>query len=176
MSRGPEFITLDREEQTLALPDFYAADAALPRQVERRQHALMHGWGGPPQVISCYIDDAGAGRTQYMLLRVPPYCQWMRWGVLGYDGWLCLLQTAVDTNGVTMGGNYRSLETAQWVWGSNETPAGSPPAADDTGRAVKVSSSLSATWQDVEVTVTVTGPGVGKGIRALAFYPVLSTT
>ena len=109
-----------------------------------------------------YMDDAGLGVTQYFLLRVPPYCQWMRWGVLGYDGFLVLLQTSADTNGVTMGGNYRSLETAQWVWGSNDTPAGSPPAADDTGRALKVSSTLSATSSSYR---TACLPSLGRRIR-----------
>lgn len=173
MSRTPEFISLDVVLPDESLPDFYAADAALPRQVERLQHALMHGWGGPPTAMSIYSNDGGVGgRTSHVLLRVPPYCQWMRWAALGHGEGAVLLTTADDTNGTLIGWRFSHMETALWVPGTNETGT----ALDATGRALKVSATLQANWQTVQVQVLLTGGGVPGGLRGLAFYPLLFTT
>ena len=59
-----------------------------------------------------------------------------------------------------------------WVQGSNETGT----AVDIAGRALKVSASLQANWQTVQVQVLMIGGGVDGGLRGLAFYPLLSTT
>ena len=173
MSRTPEFVSLDVVLPDESLPDFYAADAALPRQVERLQHALVHGWGGPPTAVSIFSRDGGiSGRTSHILLRVPPYCQWMRWEALGIGEGAVKLTTADDTNGTLLGWRFSNLESALWVQGSNETGT----AVDIAGRALKVSSSLSASWQTVQVQVLMIGGGTDGGLRGLAFYPLLFTT
>lgn len=173
MSRTPEFISLDVVFPDDSLPDFYAADATLPRLIERSQHALMHGWGGPPTSVSIFSRDGGlTGRTSHILLRVPPFCEWMRFEALGLGEGAVKLTTGADTNGTLLGWRFSTLESALWVQGSNETGT----AADFAGRALKVSTSLQAVWQTVQVQVLMIGGGVGGGLRGLAFYPLLFTT
>jgi len=167
--RAPEYITLDTVSPVESLADLHAAEAALPQRTERLQHALVHGWGGPPVARSIFVADVG---TRYILVRVPPYCRWMRWGVLGSGGSGVTLTTAVDTTGTSLFWSIASTEAAQWVLGSAETGT----VADFAARALEMLATEAAEWTTVLVRLYLFVGGAGIGLRGIVFYPVLSLT
>jgi len=172
MSRNAEYLTLDQLDLPSSLPDYYGAKAELVREIDRRQHALVMGWGGPPQSFSLTLNDNGT--QAFLLLRVPPYCQWMRYAVTGTGEAAVILTTTDDTNGTGTGWVSQSLETMRWTEGSNETGT----ALDQTGRALKVAAALVPDWSTCRVTLTLLKfAGVAStGLRGIVFYPRFDTT
>ena len=170
MSRNAEFLSLDQLDLPSSLRDFYAAKAELVREIDRRQHALVMGWGGPPQSFSLSQNDNGSRR--YVLLRVPPYCQWMRYSVIGTGQAAVILTTADDTNGTGTGWAAQALEAMRWTEGSNETGT----ALDLAGRALKVASALVPEWSTCRVAIDQVGGTNTTGLRGIVFYPRLDTT
>jgi hypothetical protein len=171
--RPPEYITLDATMPSESLNDNYAAEATLPRQIEKRQHALVHGWGGPPVARTVFVNDAGGGKVQYILVRVPPYCRFMRFGVLGTGNGAIHLATTADALGTWLFWNFTLYAGANWVFSSAEIDEAIPVSLD--GRCVKVSSTALSTWQTVMITLTVAG-GADQGVRGMAFIPMLELT
>jgi len=175
--RGAEYITLDEAMPTQALNDLYAAEATLPRQIEKRQHALVHGWGGPPISRVIYMSEGGLGGIeQEFLLRVPPYCQFMRFAILGYNSGAVRLITAVDTDGAWLSWNNTSYEGAEWVYGSsvielNYTDPVTMASVLIYDRAVKISTNSEPFWQTISINLTAAGE---DGLRGIMFYPMLN--
>jgi len=168
--RNPSWVTLDTATPADALNDMYPAEATLPLKADNAQHSLVHGWGGPPVARSVYMTDGGGGKTQHILVRVPPFTQWMRWGVLGSGVGYLWLTTAIDTDGTIQEWNFRSTEGAQWVRGSIDAVL----TYDVAGRALKVSATSLPSWQTVAVQmVLVLGEAPG-GLRGIRWSPILN--
>jgi hypothetical protein len=170
MSRPPQFdVSLDLLSRPASLEDYTAGDASIVRTIESRQHALVCGWGTPPQVVTLYSTTQLGGWTRQMLVRVPPYCTRMRVAVLGWNAWGTGLTfsvgalpatepfiTAVDA--VPM--------AAVWDEGSAEPASRGVPS-----KCLQVLAAPVAVWSTVVVTATQ-GSVAGQTL-AVAFYPVL---
>jgi hypothetical protein len=171
MTRTAEMMTVDLLAMPASLDDFYGARAELVREVDRRQHALVMGWGGPPMCFSLSTNDNSS--TYYLPLRVPPYCEWMRVAMIGSGRVAVILKTSFDTNGTALGWATLAIETARWVDGSNETGT----TLDFTGRALKVAAdSTSPAWSTCVVQLEQLGGTTSTGLRGIAFYPRFDTT
>jgi hypothetical protein len=170
MSRNAEYLTLDQLDLPSSLPDYYGAKAELVREIDRRQHALVMGWGGPPQSFAITMNDNGT--QAFLLLRVPPYCQWMRYAVIGTGQAAVILTTADDANGTGMGWASQSLETMRWTEGSNEIGT----VLDLAGRALKVATAVLPEWSTCRVVLSQLGGTTTTGLRGIVFYPRFDTT
>ena len=169
-ARPPQYdISLDTLERQGSLRDYQRADAALVRTIEAQQHALMCGWGTPPQCFSFRVAVGQSTGPLFwstdFLLRVPPFCTKMRVAA-GVQGWAqfflqvgALQQVAFNLN------QSQSFASLTWTEGS-----AMPSMGNDTG-FLEVLSAQQATWQTVGVRLTAFDDGIG--LQSLAFYPLL---
>ncbi len=170
MSRPPQFdVSLDLLSRPSSLEDYTAGDASIVRTIESRQHALVCGWGTPPQVVTLHSITQVGGWTRQMLVRVPPYCTRMRVAVLGWNAWGAGLVFAVaglpatepfltPVDAVPM--------SAVWDEGAAEPASRGVPT-----KCLQVLAAPASTWSTVVVTATQSS--VYGQTLALAFYPVL---
>lgn len=172
MSVAPLFSPLNRTSLT-PLTDFTPARASL---IPRTQHALMSGWGGPPQGRTIYIAaENGVALTRYIGVEAPPGVLEVDMEVLACGRGTIAFTTADDT-----GTGFRiqrdsygptsapALDYARW----SRTGGGGEPT-DDAGRALIVRSSVVWTHESIATTVVVT-PDVDRYLTvfAIIFHPI----
>lgn len=167
-ARPPQYdISLDTLERQGSLRDYQRADAALVRTIEAQQHALMCGWGTPPQCFSFAIGyNYATSSTFDMLLRVPPFCTKFRVAILATGNYDYRIQVG-GLQRVIFEGN-SSLDFAGPRW---QDGGAMPSIGNDTG-FLEVLATQQATWQTVGARLTVDNPGFGA-LFSLAFYPLL---
>lgn len=168
-ARPPQLdISLDTLPALTSLRDYQRGDAAIVRTVEAQQHALMCGWGTPPQCFSFAV-AVGQGEVGFWYidfpLRVPPFCTRFRVAALatGYVGFSLQVGALQATQFQFNQAVYD--QTPIWVDGSAMESLG-----NDSGFMQAVATQ-SATWQTVVVRATV--GGFSFGLQALTFYPLL---
>ncbi len=169
-ARPPQYdISLDTLERQGSLRDYQRADAALVRTIEAQQHALMCGWGTPPQ---CFSFRLAIGQstgilfwTTDFLLRVPPFCTKMRVAALLAGSFDLYLQVGALQQMRFSSTTASSDPQATWLDGS-----AMPSIGNDTG-FIEVLATQQATWQTVGVRLTALEDNVG--LHSLAFYPLL---
>jgi hypothetical protein len=168
MSRPPQYdISLDLLSRQASLEDYTAGDASIVRTIEARQHALVCGWGTPPQVVTLFHSTIDITYNQPMLIRVPPYCTRMRvaslrWGTVAYG-----IQVGAFPSTITWAGT-DALEPALAQWNEGGTEPGTVGSETES---LQVLSSAVGTWSTAIAFVTIL-PLNGQ-ILALGFYPVL---
>lgn len=169
-ARPPQLdISLDTLPALTSLRDFQRADASIVRVIEAQQHALMCGWGTPPQCFtanSWHADTTTA--TFRFLLRVPPFCTRFRVAVCGYGAIAYTFAVgALTPTSVTVFAE-PNPGLAQWFEGSASTSLGNQDGF------MQVLAAQSASWQTVTVTLTRDLNYAGWDfVFALAFYPLL---
>ena len=170
MSTRPRFDSLDTGSLD-QIKDLATARLALIS--ERSQHALMSGYGGPPQCRSCYITA-----TTTVSYRVPPGVTEVNVAALvaadgGNDDCTILFTTSVDAVGTEfpiVGGDDSDVAAASWR--KTNGVLDSADVGAESGRALTVRSSAVWTWDDVDVVITVTAAATDVVIYALMFSPV----
>lgn len=169
-ARPPQYdISLDTLDRQGSLRDYQRADAALVRTIEAQQHALMCGWGTPPQ---CFSFRLAIGQstgplvwTTDFLLRVPPFCTKMRVAALMAGSFEVFLQVGALQQVRFSLRQSLSSPSARWLDGS-----ATPTQGDDSG-FLEVLAAQQATWQTVGVRLTAFEDATG--LHSLAFYPLL---
>jgi hypothetical protein len=169
-ARPPQYdISLDTLDRQGSLRDYQRADAALVRTIEAQQHALMCGWGTPPQ---CFSFRLAIGQstgplvwTTDFLLRVPPFCTKMRVAALMAGAFEVYLQVGAlqRVRFAQVGSTSEGVTT--WLEGS-----ATPTQGNDSG-FLEVLAAQQATWQTVGVRLTALEDATG--LHSLAFYPLL---
>jgi hypothetical protein len=168
MSRPPQYdISLDLLERPSSLEDYTAGDAAIVRTIEARQHALVCGWGTPPQVVTLHYAANGGAYDLPVLIRVPPYCTRMRvaslrWGSLVYE----LRVGALPPTFILLGTDSLDPERARW----NEGTTAEGTIGSET-QSLQVLGSPASSWSTVVARLNVIA--FNGQLLALAFYPVL---
>lgn len=173
MSTRPRFESLDIADTTQLLDPEPARASSLPRH----QHALMSGWGGPPQCRAVYLIAApGTSITHVISYRVPPGVSEVDVAALFVGVGTVLFTTAADATGTRHRAvNETSvdyLETAQWL--STAGTLDSDNGAD-SGRALIVRSVVAWEWTDVDITVFIDATTAGTDhvhVYALTFTPI----
>lgn len=166
---GPELDTLP----TVRVTDFALALASYLRDAHTRQHALMSAWGGPPVCHSCYVASSGATSTTFTV-RVPPGVTDLRIDVLAWGNGTLAITSSVDATGSTLthvapvDTGAADEESAVWIGTGSTMPTS---AGATSGRAVTVRSSVSWTWADVDLTLTISDVATEFGIRAIETRP-----
>jgi hypothetical protein len=179
MSRPPQYdISLDLLPRPASLEDYTAGDAAIVRTIEARQHALVCGWGAPPQVVTLTQEPVFylGTETQSFLLRVPPYCKRMRVAVLVWggsyfaphsdEGFVLQVGALAPTSDFAVDAN-SWVEAARWEEGST-----SPSSVGNLTQCLEVLGSAVPSWSTVTVTISYGQYWYGQ-LLGLAFYPVL---
>jgi len=154
MTTRPRYESLDIADTTQLLDLAPARASSLPRQ----QHALMSGWGGPPQCRSWIAPSPSGGSDTYVIsYRVPPGVTEVDVAVLMYGDGTVTFTTSADATGTRLrtvgqpGGN-EVLESARWYGtaGTLDTDNGA-----ESGRALIVRSAVAWEWTDVNITAVV---------------------
>ena len=167
MSTRPRHLSLDTGSLDL-IKDLTPARVGVIG--ERTQHALMSGFGGPPQCRSCYITA-----TRTISYRVPPGVTEVNIAALIAAGALntgtVTFTTSVDGVGTLfapVGDAIDDVAAATWI-----STAGflAQSAGAESGRALTVRSAVAWTWADVDINVTVT-PSSTIVLFALIFSPI----
>lgn len=169
-SRPPQYdISLDTLERQGSLRDYQRADAALVRTIEAQQHALMCGWGTPPQCFSFNLSigqsNGPLAWTADFLLRVPPYCTKMRVAALMTGSFEVYLQVGALAPTRFSATTSRSTLSPEWLEGSS-----TPSLGNDTG-FLEVLATQQGTWQTVGVRLSALEDYTA--LYSLAFYPLL---
>lgn len=169
-ARPPQYdISLDTLDRQGSLRDYQRADAALVRTIEAQQHALMCGWGTPPQCFSFRLAIGQSTGPLYwttdFLLRVPPFCTKMRVAALMAGSFEVFLQVGALQQVRFSLRQSLSSPSARWLDGS-----ATPTQGDDSG-FLEVLAAQQATWQTVGVRLTAFEDATG--LHSLAFYPLL---
>ena len=166
-ARPPQYdISLDTLDRQASLRDYQRADAALVRTIEAQQHALMCGWGTPPQCFSFAITYGDLTATHDFLLRVPPFCTKMRVAILSEGFTEYYLRVGALQQCRFLGNVNRSMADPYWQEGS-----ATPSIGNDSG-FLEVLAAQQATWQTVGARLTIVLPGYGS-LYSFAFYPLL---
>jgi hypothetical protein len=168
-ARPPQLdISLDTLPALTSLRDYQRGDAAIVRTIEAQQHALMCGWGTPPQ---CFSFAVAVGQGEFGMwyidfpLRVPPFCTRFRVAALmaGYVEFQLQVGSLAAMKFTST--NYVSDPSTTWVEGSATESLG-----NETGFMQAVATQA-ATWQTV--VVRASNLGFYFSLQALAFYPLL---
>jgi len=167
-ARPPQYdISLDTLERQRSLRDYQRADAALVRTIEAQQHALMCGWGTPPQCFSFSIGYGYSTSSTFdMLLRVPPFCTKFRVAILATGNYKYTIQCGALQATILERTSDRLMGDPIWQDG-----AAMPSIGNNTG-FLEVLAAQQATWQTVGARLTVASPGYGA-LYSFAFYPLL---
>lgn len=169
MSISPTYRSLDRMS-AYELTDLFPARAS---SIPLMQHALMSGFGGPPQGRSCYIAaTSGTPVTRVVSVRVPPGVKEVGIAALISGHGVVAFTSAEDSNGTELrsSATYSDspLDVAAWLFtGYNGDTATSG------GRSLPVRGSVLWEHSWVDVTVEVT-PDSGQDLTlfSLVYYPV----
>lgn len=159
MARMPEYQQVDKAGLA-TMRSLAAARASMLREIATRQHALMSGFGGHPEVFSVYIDGSSSATTRNVLFRCPPGVTKAQVCVLegGQNPGPIDIFTSTDTGGVRLWSARNQLggrETMRWNYGSlNETTFAL------TNRLLLLEGSSTETWRTISGTITVDGPEV----------------
>ena len=167
-ARPPQYdISLDTLSRPGSLRDYQRADAALVRTIEAQQHALMCGWGTPPQCFSFTVEPYYTSSSTFdFLLRVPPFCTKFRLAILATGDFTYRFQCGVLDQVVFTSNTSANIGEPQWLDGS-----AMPSQGNDTG-FLEVLAGQQSTWQTVGARLTVDNPGLGA-LYSFAFYPLL---
>lgn len=163
--RPPQYdISLDTLSRQGSLRDYQRADAALVRTIEAQQHALMCGWGTPPQCFSFRLPESNSTNPIQFLLRVPPFCTKFRVSVL--TNGLTNYFFQVGAVGVLQPSVFGSLERdAQLTW---QDGSAMESLSEDSG-FLEVLAAQQATWQTVSCNLHL----LGGTLFSVALYPLL---
>ena len=174
MSTAPQFTTLDRIP-LVGLDDLVVARAGLLRQVAERQHALLSGWGGPPQARTLQIQATnGATASRVVSYRVPPGVTHANVSLLLEGRGTATLTTAADTTGTQLRNSedVDSLNGDVAQWHATEGVYDATEGAE-SGRALQLVSAAAWSHQDVDVTVAIDAEAsMDFAIWAAVFRPV----
>lgn len=170
MSISPTYRALDRNS-TSVLPDLFPARAS---SIPLHQHALMSGYGGPPQGRGFYVAATGGTPvTRIISVRVPPGVKEVGISALVSGMGVVTFTSAEDTNGTELRSSITyydepALDLATWLFtGYNGDTATSG------GRSLPVRGSVvwEHAWVDVTVEVTP-DTDMDLSVFSLVFYPV----
>lgn len=144
------------------------------RTIRQRQHALMSGWGGCAVCRTLYIQATG-DVVHTVTVRIPPGVTDLDLALLAYGNGTCTITTSADATGTVLRSvapiDSAAIEEEQAAWVSTGGALSSSAGAS-SGRAVTVASSASWVWQDVDLTLTITGVTTRFGCLALETRPV----
>lgn len=170
MTTRPQFDSLDLADPSPLLDLAIARASLLPRE----QHALMSGWGGPPQCRACmFVAENGASNTYTISYRVPPGVTDVDVAALLYGDGTLTLTTSADATGTRMrsvGASDNVSEGAVWVTtnGSLDDDNGA-----ESGRALTMRAAVAWTWVDTDITVVIDAAGSDDlYLWALTFKPI----
>jgi len=158
MARMPEYMQIDKAGLASML-SFAPARASLLREIGTRQHALMSGFGGHPQIFSVFVDGTSVAEERQVLFRVPPGVTKAQVSVLeaGPAGFIDIY-TATDTDGVRLfaaRGAGGTRATMRWNFGSYNDNTFAL-----TNRLLILAASATEDWRTVTGTIEVDGPAV----------------
>ncbi len=169
MSRAPlHKPTLD----TIAsapLTDPEPARVILLATAEKRQHALMTGWGAPAHWVDCRIGPLAIRTVQ---LRVPPGCMHMQILALATGPAVLAVTSSSDATGTKLlwmeetADNIHSAEL-KMTGGVMDSSLGAWSA-----RHVEVAASVTWAWSNELVTINSTTSAPGGEIYGVGFKPV----
>ncbi len=169
MSRAPLFRPRLDLIPPQALVDERPARASYLREIDRRQHALMTGWGGPTVSRSFYVSTSGITAPTFTL-RIPPGVTECDIGLLMFGiGEVTITTTGIDAVGTTLR-NRGQTDEAQATWQRTGGVWTSGSAA--TGRAVTVASSASWAWADVDFVFTTAAVTTAFGWHCVELAPI----
>ena len=170
MSTGPLYQSIDRLS-TAPLPDMVAARAGF---IPRTQHALMTGYGGPPQARSIYIAaTSGTAVTRTISVRATPGITSMDLELLASGLGTITLTTSTDTTGIVFQSASAlnadaTLESAQWLRTSGP---GDTTLTIPRQLLVRASPSWGHEWVNVTIVVDPFG-GQNMTLFSAVFHPV----
>lgn len=171
MAKFPVTYALDRYDITERV-DPLPANLSLLVNAERRQHALMTGYGGAPIFLDVASTQTGAANLR-IPARIPPgvtYCD-VAMRLFGIGTFT--LTSAVDATGTQMTSRGDTAtgvqEHGEWRWTSGILSSSLGAAS---GRAIQVVSSVSWTWQDVELTLAISSVTTRCGILGAMLLPI----
>jgi hypothetical protein len=156
MSRMPEYQQVDKTGLA-SIRSLAAARASMLREIATRQHAVMSGFGGHPQVWTCQIDGTTSAQTSNFLARIPPGVTRAQVAVLeaGVTAGNIDVYTSTDTGGVRLWSARNQIgtrATARWNFGSNAENTFAL-----TNRLLILEGAATETWRTVSGTITVDG-------------------
>lgn len=171
MSTAPIFdLVMDRA----AAVDFdngAPASAWVPQGGMLRQHALMSGWGGPPQFVALHLDGGDATRLS---IQVPPSVVTMAVRVLASGSGTVTITTATDGTGTQLEWDFTGgdgVDDSGVVESIGPLPTS---AGASSGRDIGVSSSATWDWQTEQVSIgTVSGDGTVYGLMLIPRFVAL---
>lgn len=173
MSTRARFESLDLADVT-PLRDLAAARASdLPRQ----QHALMSGWGGPPQARSVYWgSESGVPYEGHISYRVPPGVTEVDVSVLAWGEGTIRFLPSTDAVGTKL--RFATLDYTHTLTGQLESAVwlGTAGVLDsdngaESGRAMTVRAAVAWTWTDVEIQIDLTST-TDAYVYAVTFTPL----
>jgi len=155
--RGPDYTSVDIKSPLTIRDPQEASITAL--RLPAFQHALMSGWGGPPQVSTMYT------LTQTLVeitrgYRVPPGVTEVDVEVRGSGNGSAHFTTAADATGVKL-----------WFANGFSTEAGVEKAQDVRGGKLIVLAAPVWEWTDIDLSVEVEATGDEVGTYTLTMYP-----
>jgi len=161
MPRMPEYQQVDKTGLA-SIRSLAAARASMLREIATRQHAVMSGFGGHPEVWSAHVDGTTSSTTRNFLSRIPPGVTRAVVAVLeaGVQAGHIDIFTSSDTGGVQLWSARNQIgtrATSRWNFGSD---------ADNTfaltNRMLILETAATETWR------TVSGTIVADGVEVLA--------
>lgn len=160
--------------QPIRVRDLAPAVIDYLRMIRQRQHALMSGWGGAAICRTLYIQATGDA-THTVTVRVPPGVTDLDLALLAYGNGTVTITTSVDATGTELRSvapiDSAAIEEEQAAWVSTGGALSSSAGAS-SARAVTVASSATWVWQDVDLTLTITGVTSRFGCLALETRPI----
>ena len=161
--RGPDYTSVDIMSPLTIRDPQEASITAL--RLPAFQHALMSGWGGPPQVSTMYA----ATETTIEFTRgyrVPPGVTEVDVEVRGSGNGSAHFTTAADATGVKL------WFANGWLWSASgfSTEAGVEKAQDVRGGKLIVLAAPVWEWTDIDLSVEVEATDE-VGTYTLTVYP-----
>lgn len=153
--RGPDYTSVDIMYPLTIRDPQEASITAL--RLPAFQHALMSGWGGPPQVSTMYARRVAHLTRGY---RVPPGVTEVDVEVRGSGNGSVHFTTAADATGVKL-----------WFANGFSTEAGVEKAQDVRGGKLIVLAAEVWEWTDIDLSVEVESTDDEIGTYTLTVYP-----
>lgn len=173
MARNPANYSVDVDDP-VRFRDPIGAMVTLLRLLELKLHSLMSQWGGPPRCYTQIIKATG-NVTTTRTVRVPPGVTELDLAVrIAGTGTITITSTAdatgtafkMDNNSATP---TTDAERAQWFETGGYMPTSAGAAS---GRAVTVAASATWVWQNVDLTIAITGVTSSLTLLALEVRPI----
>lgn len=171
MAKQPIFLGLDRYDVTPRV-DVIEAQIALLQNAEARQHALMTKHGGAPIFVD-FVSIQTSNTTIVRGIPVPPGVLYVDLGLRLFGIGDVVITSAVDGTGTMLSVRgdtaVTMAEHAEMAWTSGVQPAS---MGAGSGRALQVASSVSWSWQDVEIELSIQGVSTRCGIVGMVLVPI----